>query len=98
MHVLSHRDGIGVVAAINARHLLVARLVSRVTLGLPGSPGGVAEPSPPYSSARPKALCPISWMAISLACGSTEQVATEPPDPPYFVELTMQSTWFFIGT
>ncbi len=29
----SHADGIGVVAAIRARHLFVARLVSRVTFG-----------------------------------------------------------------
>lgn len=56
----SHRDGIGVVGAINARHLLLVRFVSRVTLGTPGSPTGVAVPSPPYSSANPKALCPIS--------------------------------------
>jgi hypothetical protein len=56
----SHAEGIGVVAAISARHLLVARLVSRVTFGCIGSPAGVPAPSPPYSSARPKALWPIS--------------------------------------
>jgi hypothetical protein len=37
-------------------------------------------------------------MAIWLACALTEQVATAPPDPPYFVELTMHNTWFFSGT
>jgi protein ImuB len=65
--VASHCEGMGVVGAISVRHLLVLRLVSRVTFGCGGSPGGVPPPLPPYSSAKPKALWPISWMAISLA-------------------------------
>ena len=56
-------------------------------------------PAPPsYSSASPKALWPISWIAILAEAGSTEQVATVPPEPPYFVELTTQITWLRLGT
>ena len=64
VQVLSQDEGIGVVATTRSRHLFVARLVSRVALGCGGSPAGVPEPFPPYSSARPNALWPISWMAI----------------------------------
>jgi hypothetical protein len=59
-HAALHCEGIGVVAAISARHLFVARLVSRVTFGSTNSPAGVAAPLPPYSSASPKALWHIS--------------------------------------
>src|SRR6185295_18273241 len=64
VHAPSHAEGIGVVAATSARHLFVARFVSRVTFGCIGSPDGVPTPLPPYSSANPNALWPISWIAI----------------------------------
>ena len=37
-------------------------------------------------------------MAIFAEVASVEQVATEPPDPPYLLEFTITSTWLRNGT
>jgi hypothetical protein len=59
---------------------------SRVTFG---SDGSVPRAVPPfsYSSARPNAEWPISWIAISDACTFVEHVATGPPEPFFRIIL-----------
>src|SRR5262245_48692893 len=81
----------GVVGLIHGFHLICSRTVALVAFAADGSTvftqlgGG----GPPYSSVSSPRLWPSSWRTISTEAVFVDATATEPPEPPYWVSLTI---------